>query len=130
MSNLDDIRLRSFDPVPGVVPSYLEYDIQRRQRWKQQHPGAPDNDSYRALSDRRLRSDWLQYVIGRYERGGIVPHHVWHMFTSEQKALFLSCLRAQLGGVTEHSKSPNHAAQLPLNRFGDPVVLRGSTRCG
>lgn len=121
--SLISIRSGTFDPEPNVVPTYLEFDHQIRARWCRNNPTRPEADSYRALSEVALRREWLTYVIGRFERGAMIPGRVWRTLTAGQLDAFLGCNRAQVGHLTIRSETPNKAPRLPLDRCGDPRRL-------
>jgi hypothetical protein len=118
--SLTSIRYGSYDPVPGVVPTYLQFDQKIRARWHKNNPHRGRDASYRALSEVELRRQWLTYIIGRYDRGALVPDGVWRMLTAGQREAFLASPRAQLGRVTSYSETPNRAPRLPLDDAGDP----------
>ena len=121
---LEDTRNGVFDPMPGIVPTYLQYDIGRRRRWERENPSKPPEQSYRELSEVQLRRDWLLYAIGRYERGASVQMRTWRMLTRQQREEFIMSPRARRGGVGMHSESPNNVPAMRLNHLGDPVLMR------
>lgn len=119
--SLTDMRRGTFDPHRLVVPTYLEFDQQIRAAWHDSHPRSAPPESYRALNEIDLRRQWISYVIGRYERGAHIPDRVWRMLTADQRDTLLeTSMRAQLGGITAHSDTPNRAPRLPLTDRGDP----------
>lgn len=117
---------RGLYDLGGRIPSFREFDGMRRRDVARQL-GISFNDTYRYLHDDGLKKLYVEYVAGRFDRGGRIADRHWRIMDFQVKKAVAHTLRGKLAGLTEQCASVNDAPRLPLNDKGDPI-LRGRRR--
>lgn len=103
------------------IPSYQSFDGQRR-RTIAEHFGIDFNSTYKSVDDAGLKEAYKDYVVGRFNRRGVIPDRVWRMLDSSIKRAVARSARGQLARITPSTPSVKNVPELQINPDGDPII--------
>lgn len=117
---LSAVRYGLYD-VNNSIPSYTAFDGQRRREIAEVF-NISFNDTYTALDDAGLKEAYKQYVVGRFNRRGVIVDRLWKAMETSVKSAVARSARGRMFGVSESSASVKNVPELRINRFGDPII--------
>lgn len=103
------------------IPSYESFDGQYRRKIAERF-NIDFNSTYKSVDDSGLKAVYKAYVVGRFNRRGVIPDRIWKIMDKSIKRAVAQSTRGKLAGVTSLTPSLRHVPELRINADGDPII--------